>query len=484
MTRLPALAAATAVALSVAASTPLSLSTAVAAADGPLDRAATALGVDRIESLEFVATGRYYQFGQAPAPELPWPAFEVTAYIAVLDYARGAVHAKYHRVQVQEPGRARPHAEQTMDQFAAGGVSWNLTPNPTPMPTNLAERNAELWTSPQGFVKAARAHAATVTPAADGSVTVTFTLDTVFRYEGLVSAAGDVLRVRTILDSPVTGDTPAEWRFSDTRDFGGVRFPARIERVIAGLPWYDLRVTALRINTATAFPVPPEIVAAPVPVVTTVTVTELAPGVLFLSGTTHNSVVIDQAGGLVVVEAPLSEARSDAVLAKIREQFPGRPITGVINTHTHFDHAGGLRTYVAEGIPVITHARNAAYYRRAWAAPRTIAPDRLAASKRAPRFRTLTTRLVLRDARNPIEIHTLVGSGHNDAFAMVFLPKAGVLIEGDAWNPAATRPATASPLWLNLHDNIERLKLPAQRIAPLHGALQTIDDFRAAVAPR
>ena len=49
---------------------------------------------------------------------------------------------------------------------------------------------------------------------------------------------------------------------------------------------------------------------------------ELAPGVLFVTGTTHNSVVVDQAGGLIVVEAPLNEPRSEAVLAKIRELFP------------------------------------------------------------------------------------------------------------------------------------------------------------------
>ena len=47
---------------------------------------------------------------------------------------------------------------------------------------------------------------------------------------------GDVIRVRTWLDSPVTGDTPVEWRFSDYRDFDGVRFPAHIERAIGGLP--------------------------------------------------------------------------------------------------------------------------------------------------------------------------------------------------------------------------------------------------------
>ena len=474
MTRLRVLLAATGVAAAFAVG--------FAQGGGPLDRAASAFRAGDIQSLAFDAAGRYYQFGQAPAPELPWPAFDVTDYTAEFDYAKQTVHAKYRRVQVQEPGRARPPADQTMDQFAAGGVSWNLAPAPTPMPTNLPERNAEMWATPQGFVKAARANHAVVKAAASGDATVTFTVDKVFRYEGLLNAAGDLVRVRTWLDSPVTGDTPAEWRLSDYRDFDGVRFPAHIERAIAGLPWYDLRVTAVRINAAAAVSVPPAIASAPAPVVTDVTTTEIAPGVVFLGGTTHNSVVVDQKNGLIVVEAPLTEPRSDAVIAKVRQLFPGRKIAGVINTHTHFDHAGGLRTYVAEGVPVITMARNAAYYRRAWATPRTIGPDRLAKSRTAATFKTFDTKLVLPDATHPIEIHAITGSGHNDAFAMIFLPRERLLIEADAWTPAATPPATPSPLWLNLRDNLDRLKLDVQRIAPLHGALQTIADFQAAVA--
>src|SRR5689334_17378436 len=110
MTRLRVLLAATCVAAS--------LTVGFAQGGGPLDRAAAACRADAIQSLAFDASGRYYQFGQAPAPELPWPAFDVTDYAAEFDYARQTVHARYRRVQVQEPGRARPPADQTMDQFA------------------------------------------------------------------------------------------------------------------------------------------------------------------------------------------------------------------------------------------------------------------------------------------------------------------------------------------------------------------------------
>jgi glyoxylase-like metal-dependent hydrolase (beta-lactamase superfamily II) len=281
----------------------------------------------------------------------------------------------------------------------------------------------------------------------------------------------------------VLGDTPIESRYSDYRDFGGVRFPTHIVRTIANLPWYDLTVSAVRVNSAATFTVPAEIAANPAPSVGAIEVTELAPGVFNFGGGTHNSVIIEQSAGVIVVEAPLNEQRSEAVIARVREKFPGRRITAVINTHAHFDHAGGLRTYVDEGIPVIAQARNATYYQRAWAQPRTINPDRLAKSRRMAKFRVFDTRLDLPDAVHPIEIHTILGSGHNDAFAMVYLPADKILIEADAWTPTpqgSAPSAVPSPLWINLHDNVVRLKLDVQRVQPLHGSVQDFVTFKTA----
>ena len=453
-----------------------------AQADGILDVAAARLGVAGISSLEYQAHGRYYQFSQAPAPELPWPPFDVSRYVATLDFARGAVHAKYHRVQVQEPGRARPHSEATMDQYFVDGVAWNLAPGPTAIPANLAERHAELWASPQGFVKAALAHRAT-TGLHKGLTRVRFQVGP-HRYEGDLDGSGEVLAVRGFMPSPVLGDTPIEFRYSGYRDFDGVRFPSRIERLAGGLPWYELTVTAVRVNSAAAFAIPPEVAANPVPVTTRVEITELAPGVFNFGGTSHNSVVVEQSQGLVVIEAPLDEARSKAVLAAIATRFPSRPVRYVVNTHTHFDHAGGLRTYVARGVTVVTHHRNAAYYRRAWRAPRTLEPDELAENPRRPRFRTFTDRLMLDDAERPIELHAITGSGHHDAFALAWLPRQKLLVEGDAWTPTpagAKAPAVVNPLWLNLRDNVQRLGLDVQWVQPLHGAVQTREDFERAL---
>jgi glyoxylase-like metal-dependent hydrolase (beta-lactamase superfamily II) len=439
---------------------------------------------ESIKSLEYEAAGTYWQFSQSPAPDLPWPPFEVRDYVATLDFARATVHARYHRTQVQEPGRERPPAQATMDQYAKDGMSWNLLPAPSAIPANLLERNAELWASPQGFTRAARERRAQSVRHGEGT-RVTFAIGKV-PFEGDVAAKGDVLAVRSLIDSPVLGDTPIEFRYSNYRDFGGVRFPGRIQRFVAGLPWYDLAVSRVRVNVAAEMAVPAEIVANPAPSMSAVEVTQLAPGVALFGGGSHNTVVVEQAAGLLVIEAPLAEERSVAILAKLADKYPGRKIIAVVNTHSHFDHAGGLRTFVAAGVPVATHARNAEYYRRAWAAPRTLNPDRLSASKRKARFIEIEDVHTFADARNPVELHRIAGSGHHDAFLLAWLPRQRWLVEADAWTPApagAPPPNPVNPLWVNLYRNVERLKLDVERVAPLHGTPRDFAELRKAAAP-
>ena len=41
-----------------------------------------------------------------------------------------------------------------------------------------------------------------------------------------------------------------------------------------------------------------------------------------------------------MVEAPLNEARSLAVIAEIKKVIPNKPIRYVVSTHHHWDHLG------------------------------------------------------------------------------------------------------------------------------------------------
>jgi glyoxylase-like metal-dependent hydrolase (beta-lactamase superfamily II) len=65
-------------------------------------------------------------------------------------------------------------------------------------------------------------------------------------------------------------------------------------------------------------------------------------------------------GGLkvVVLEGGQSEARGLAILAETKRLFSNKRIRYVVNSHPHFDHAGGLAPFAGEGITILTDDNN------------------------------------------------------------------------------------------------------------------------------
>ena len=80
-----------------------------------------------------------------------------------------------------------------------------------------------------------------------------------------------------------------------------------------------------------------------------------------------------------------------AVIGEVKKLVPNKPIKYLVNTHHHFDHASGVRTYAAEGVTIVTHEVNRPYFERAALNSWTLAPDRLAKSKRNRCFKPWAT---------------------------------------------------------------------------------------------
>lgn len=163
---------------------------------------------------------------------------------------------------------------------------------------------------------------------------------------------------------------------------------------------------------------------------------QLKPGVWHVTGGSHHSLVVEQDNGLVLVDAPLDEARQDAILAWTTSQFPNKPLAHVVLTHHHSDHTGGIRTIAATGADVIVSAVSGDYFREIFHANSTVVPDALA-------MKPVVVKVIpvdiggtyeLLDTLNTVRAYH-IDVNHAKDMLMVYVPGAEVVFNADLLNP-------------------------------------------------
>ncbi len=453
-----------------------------------LRQADQALGASSLKTLSFSASGTGGIFGQAWQPELAWPRVTYSSFSRSFDFDTNAMREEYARARAEpNGGGALPllgQGEQRVVGFARDDWAWNQAGQAAAAaPVALDGRMHDMWTTPHGAVIAAQLRGATTGTAIENGQsfnTFSYSVPGKLKATAWVNAEGLITRIDSVQPSPVLGDLATTTRYSDYRSVGSTRFPMRIEQTQGGSMVLDLTVQKVEPNAAVDISVPDNVRNFSERVATE----KVAEGVWFLGGGSHNSVAIEMSNHVVLVEAPLYDGRSAAVLAEVAKLAPGKPVKTVINSHHHFDHAGGLRTAVANGATLVTSQMAKPYFERAMANANTIAPDQLARSGRKPEIIGVDTKRELVDGATRIEIHAIQGSVHAQGFMLVYLPQHKLLIEADAYTPGPPNsppPAVVNGNNLNLVQNIERLGLQVDRILPLHGRVVPYSELLAMV---
>ncbi len=422
-----------------------------------LSNASKAMGADNLKSVQYSGTATEFAFGQAVNPGSPWPGFADKSYTRTINYETPAWRV-----------------DRVLAEIPAGRRGGGLPPGPTQSVVIGANtpwaQQVDLWLTPYGFLRAAaRNNASVAAKSMNGKkyTVVTFTAPNKAKFNGYIDAQNMLDKVETWIDTPMLGDTLVEVTYSGYKDFGGVKFPTSIEQKQAGYPTLDLSVTDVKPNAAANIQGNP----AGAPQTPPATSQKLADGV-FLILPAYAALAVDFKDYIVVVEGPQSEERANAVITEAKRDIPNKPIKYVVNTHNHFDHAGGLRTFVAEGATIITYQGNKAYYQKILALPHTLNPDRQATAKKKILIETMADKKVLTDGNHVIELYRMQGSNHNDGLIAAYLPKEKILVEADGFNPPAQinapPPNPVNPNTANLVENIDRLKLDVETIIPIH----------------
>ncbi len=457
-----------------------------------LDAASKTMGAAGLKSIRFSGSGSAYTVGQSPNPKAPWPKSNVKSFDRVVNYETASSRTEIVSTPPAPPGgggagQPAKVPEQRQVQVVSGNHAWNVAGNNNvPVPAALDERQLQIWIGPHGVLKAAAANKATAkSTKKDGSklTVLSFQTGSQFKVNGYINGQNLVEKVETWIPNPVLGDMLVETTYSDYKDFGGIKFPTRVVQKQGGHPALELNVTDVQPNAPADISAPENVRAASAPAVK-VESQKLAEGVWYLTGGSHHSVVVEFKDHVAVIEGPQNEERSLVVIGQVKMLVPGKPIRYLVNTHHHFDHSGGIRTYAAEGATILTHQINKPYYEQVFKAPRTLRPDALSRAGKKAKIEGIAAKHVLTDGARTVELHHIQGNAHNDGIIMAYFPQEKVLVEVDVFTPPAPNappPATPNPFSVNLYENIERLKLAVERIAPLHGRLVTLADLKKAI---
>ena len=437
-----------------------------------LQDVAKALGADSVKSLEIQGTGSSFQVGQSFTPGQAWPQFNVKSFTQLVNYETGSLREEAVRIRTLEPPRGGgPYVrgEQKQVFVVSGDHAWNIVADaPVAVPIALTDRQFQLWSTPQGIVKAAMA--------GKGSIqgrTIAFGVPGRFKATATINTSNLIEKVDATVANAVLGDMPVTVTYSDYRDFGGVKYPTKIRQTSGGHPAVELTVTEVRANAAADIQVPDPVRQAGNPY-GKATSQKAAEGVYYITGGSHHSVAIEMQDHVILVESPLNDTRALAVLAEVKNVIPSKPVKYVVVSHHHFDHSGGVRAAAGEGITLVTHELGKPFFEKVITLPATVSPDHLAKSGKKAAVEGVKGKRVLSDGTRSVEIHHIAGSLHTDDFLMVYLPKEKILIEADAYTPPApnaTPPTPPSPFTVGFADHVAKLGLAVDQILPLHGRI-------------
>ena len=329
--------------------------------------ASKAMAVDTLNSITYSGSARTGTFGQSKSigePMGPVNVTQITQYRRTINFVQAADPAA---LVSRATGPTQPPAVPGVPPPTPGVFNQNIT---GAQAVSSWTQGLNIWTTPWGFLKGAAANTPTVRQQS-GVQVVSFTPPNLkspsgetYSVTGYINPQNLVTKVETRVEHAVAGDLLVEFEYSNYHNMNGVQVPGRIVQRQAGLETFDAAITSATPNppnlaelltlpppaagAAPAGGAPPAAPAGPPPV------EKIGDGVFKIGGN-YTSLAVDMGDHILVIESGQNDARGMAVMAAAKQAIPNQPIRFVVNSHAHFDHAGGLGAAVAEGATILTY---------------------------------------------------------------------------------------------------------------------------------
>jgi glyoxylase-like metal-dependent hydrolase (beta-lactamase superfamily II) len=450
-----------------------------------LDDAMNAVGgrerIEQVKTIAIEGSGVNYNLGQDMKPEASTQQFAISGYLRKIDVE----HGRQRIEQTRTPKFPYFQGQQPQTQVLSidGDVAFNETANGAARLAAAGEkdRRIEFFHHPVTALRAAIGPQTTVSNVrTSGNVRQADFALRDLQWTMTIDAAGVPLSISSKTAHPNLGDVVMTTTFAQYEDVNGLKLPRAISGKVDDFTTYEISASKQFVDADLGNIAAPASVSQPAATAPpNVVVTPVGKGVWFMAGQSHHSVLVEFSDHLMLIEAPQSEARTLAVIAKAKDTVKNKPLTELVTTHHHFDHTAGMRAAISEGLTVITQAGNRAWVDAMARRPHTIQPDTLAKNVSRLNIDTVDDEKEIKDQSMTVQLFHVAGNPHSDTMLMAYIPSLRVLVEVDAFSPGAA----VNPYAANLLEHVTRRNLRVDRIVPLHGAIVPFGELVKVAAP-
>jgi glyoxylase-like metal-dependent hydrolase (beta-lactamase superfamily II) len=497
-----------------------------------LAAASREIGEANLKCITYSGTGYGGAVGQTyeNAVNVDWPRIDALAnYTRTINWEAATSKETFDRKPGLNPaawkyglgwqGGTPTQTATRQTHIVNGRTAWHIDGDgqPVAVPPGLAELyQLDVWLNPPGFLKAARLPGANpiafwrweqIEKGRDGNVVspekvhvVAITMLGKYRVDATINSQNQITRIKTTFGEPALGDFNIEHESTNQRTFGDIKWPIawhshngwddnwQFYRQSTGHNGYGGNFPNVQPNVCgDSVAVPPSVAQGATPR-NAVTVEKMADGVYLLGGSPANSYMVEFRDMVAVFEAPGNEERSLAVIEEIAKLAPNKPIRWLVSSHPHFDHIGGLRTYLHIGATIVAHMKNIAFLNRDVLnyEPRTVNPDIV--SRWPPtevaegyNYEAVQENYVITDNQRILRIFYVQPLQHVEGMLMAYLPAERIAFQADLFDTHEPPRPAQLPAMRTFATQVARLKLDVQTVAPVHGRPVPWSTFQSAL---